>query len=192
MALRSRHLPMILLTGLLLWGCGPKPDSSGSEEQTSLTTTEILVTSAAGDRLTKHPNVSFKRGKAAGVMVQVFPDQRKQTIDGIGSSFTEASAFVLAHLDPGKRSEVMEKVYGEAGANFSLTRTHIASCDFTVEGKYTYAPTPDDRSLQDFSIAPDLAGFDPEKYPGIRDRKVCYSLRSGLCSRRLSGFGCRV
>ena len=30
-------------------------------------------------------------------------------MDGIGSSFTEASAFVLAHLDKDKRIEVMEK-----------------------------------------------------------------------------------
>jgi pimeloyl-ACP methyl ester carboxylesterase len=38
-----------------------------------------------------------------------------------------------------------------------------------VEGKYSYAETPDDRELKYFTIATDLARFDPEVYPGIKD-----------------------
>ena len=68
-------------------------------------------------------------------MISVYPEKTKQTIDGIGTSFTESSAFVLAHLEPGRRREVMEAIYGESGADFTLTRTHIGSCDFTVAGE---------------------------------------------------------
>ena len=46
--------------------------------------------------------------------------------------------------------EVMERIYGESGANFSLTRTHIGSCDFSVEGKYSYADE-EDATLAGFS-----------------------------------------
>jgi len=130
---------------------------------------EILLTSESGHKLASMEGVPFQPGRADGTVISVHPDSTKQTIDGIGTSFTESSAFVLAHLDPQQRREVMQRIYGESGANFTLTRTHIGSCDFTVEGKYSYADEPDDGDLTAFSIAPDVAGFDPAVHPGIRD-----------------------
>jgi len=138
-------------------------------EAPTLTTSEIILTSSRGDRQAPQENVTFSTGEVDGVVVQVFPDSVKQTIDGIGTSFTESSAFVLAHMEPEERAEIMKKIYSDAGANFTLTRTHIASCDFTVEGKYSYAETIGDTALSDFSISPDTEGFDPSKYPGIKD-----------------------
>jgi len=93
----------------------------------------------------------------------------KQTIIGIGSSFTESSAFVLAHLDRETRSEVMEGIFSERGANFSLARTPIGATDFSVNGKWSYADVPDDDALEHFSIAPDKDGFVATEYPGIKD-----------------------
>jgi len=133
------------------------------------TTTQILVTSEAGDKLAPMENVSFHAGRASGTVITIDPEATRQVVQGIGSSFTESSAFVLAHLAPDQRREVMENIYGEAGANFSLTRTHVGACDFSVEGKYSYADVPGDSSLKSFTIAPDRAGFDPERYPGIQD-----------------------
>lgn len=132
-------------------------------------THEIILTSEAGSRQEMQPNVEFRSGHASGVVISVEPAREKQTIDGIGSSFTESSAFVLAHLDLEKRHEVMQTIYGIDGANFSLTRTHIGACDFSVEGKYSYADQADDTELRSFSIAPDKAGFDPAIYTGIKD-----------------------
>jgi glucosylceramidase len=88
---------------------------------------------------------------------------------GVGSSFTESSAFVLAHLPIEKRREVMRNVYGEGGANFSLARTTIGASDFSVHGKYSYAATKDDTALEDFSVAVDQDGFRQSEYAGIRD-----------------------
>jgi len=130
---------------------------------------EILLTSESGDRLTSMGGVPFRSGRATGTVITVDPQGTKQTIDGIGTSFTESSAFVLAHLDPERRRDVMQQIFGESGANFTLARTHIGSCDFTVKGKYSYADKPNDVELTAFSIAPDTAGFDPAIYPGIRD-----------------------
>ncbi|MBN2091122.1 glycosyl hydrolase, partial [candidate division KSB1 bacterium] len=132
-------------------------------------TSEILVTSENGDKMTKQDNVTFQQGNAQGTVIRIEPNIVKQTMDGIGSSFTESSAFVLAHLDKDKRLEVMEKAFGANGANFSLTRTHIGACDFCVEGKYSYADKPDDVKLESFTLAPDVEGFDREKYPDIID-----------------------
>ena len=70
-------------------------------------TSEILLTSEQGAKQSSMENVAFRKGIAAGAVISVFPDSTKQTIHGIGTSFTESSAFVLAHLDPEQRREVM-------------------------------------------------------------------------------------
>ena len=114
--------------------------------------------------------MEFRQGIAKGVVIEINPAAIKQELLGIGTSFTEASAFVLAHLEPEIRDEVMRSIFSEQGANFSLTRTHIGSCDFCVEGRYSYADNIEgDTGLQAFSIRPDLDGFDRRQYPGVKD-----------------------
>lgn len=131
-------------------------------------TKTILVTSESGNKLSSKPNIDFKIGAPTGNIVEIFPDSVKQTFKGIGTSFTESSAFVLAHLEPSLRKEVMEKIYGESGANFSIARTHIGSCDFSVEGKYAYVESGDEL-LETFTLEEDKVGFSKEKYAGIKD-----------------------
>jgi len=149
------------ILALVFIGCSNQPMPSE--------TSRILVTAADGRKQAVEQNVDFQAGTPEGVTVTIYPDSLRQVIDGIGTSFTESSAFVLAHLEPEKRRAVMERIYGENGANFSLTRTHIASCDFSVEGRYTYAPVAGDTELTSFSIEEDKEGFDPAKYPGVQD-----------------------
>lgn len=131
---------------------------------------EVLLTSEAGDKLTSKDNIQFFPGRAKGdAVIHLRPDILKQTLLGIGSSFTESSAFVLAHLDTRARSEVMQAIYSQQGANFSLARTPIGSTDFSVEGKYCYAEVKDDFALAHFSIDADSDGFSAQQYPGIQD-----------------------
>ncbi|MFO7810514.1 MAG: glycosyl hydrolase, partial [Candidatus Delongbacteria bacterium] len=132
-------------------------------------TKEIIVTSETGDKLAVKENIDFVQGAAKGNVIAIYPDSLRQTMDGIGTSFTESSAFVLAHLDIEKRKEVMQNIFGEKGANFTLTRTHIGSCDFTVKGKYSYADKKDDKELLSFDISPDTEGFKRKEFPGIKD-----------------------
>lgn len=155
-------LPAVFIAGAFFISC--------DQDKKILVTKQNLVTSEAGDKIAEKENITFVEGEAKeGTIIKIYPSTTRQTIDGIGSSFTESSAFVLAHLDKEKRAEVMDKIFSEAGANFSLTRTHIGSCDFTVEGKYSYLDKAGDTELKSFSIAPDKDGFDPQKYPGIKD-----------------------
>lgn len=161
----TRRSGLVILGALVLGSCAGTEEPAGGPTRTR----EILLTSEAGDKLALMDNVTFRAGRADGTVIFVDPDDIKQTIDGIGSSFTESSAFVLAHLEPDKRRDVMRQIYGDAGANFTLTRTHIGSCDFSVEGRYSYAERPDDVNLEAFSIAPDSRGFDRAAYPGIKD-----------------------
>ncbi|MFO8145145.1 MAG: glycoside hydrolase family 30 beta sandwich domain-containing protein [Candidatus Syntrophosphaera sp.] len=164
-SLARQLFPILLLVLLLagLWGYEFQTDQGIDS------TTEILLTSAAGDKLALQENVIFTRGARGGTVVRIYPEILKQTIDGIGTSFTESSAFVLAHLEKEKRRDVMGRIFGMQGANFSLTRTHMGACDFSVKGKYSYADVPGDTTLDSFSIAPDKQGFDPAEFPGIKD-----------------------
>ena len=134
-------------------------------------TSEILLTSEAGAKVAAQPTLTFQQGKAQGKVITVRPDIIKQNILGIGTSFTESSAFVLAHLSKEKRAEVMENIYGESGANFSIARTHIGATDFAVDGKYSYAPVKDDVELSSFSIAVDQDGFKQQEHVGIKDEQ---------------------
>lgn len=142
---------------------------SCKQDKDVLSTSKIYLTSESGDKIAEQENVHFIKGKAEGTIINVDPGILKQTIDGIGSSFTESSAFVLAHLEPSKRLEIMEAIFGEDGANFSMARTHIGACDFCVEGKYSYADQKGDIKLNSFSLEHDYSGFDKTKYPGIMD-----------------------
>ncbi|MEA3285922.1 MAG: glycosyl hydrolase, partial [Candidatus Marinimicrobia bacterium] len=167
----TKHLvSLIIASSLLLSSCAKNPNPQALDSsKLSLSTSQIILTSSGGDRQSLKENVKFTVGSAQGIAVYIYPDSVKQTIDGIGTSFTESSAYVLAHLDPQKRKEVMQNVYGEQGANFSLTRTHMGACDFCVDGKYSYADTPGDTDLRDFNISEDLRGFRTSDHPGIKD-----------------------
>jgi len=132
---------------------------------------EVLLTSESGEKLAKKDNVTFKKGMPdrARAVIKVNPEIIKQTLMGIGSSFTESSTFVLAHLDDSDRAEVMKNIFSESGANFSFARTPIGATDFSVEGQYSYADVPGDTELKHFSIEADRDGFSALNHPGIKD-----------------------
>ena len=134
-----------------------------------VTTTEVRLTSEAGDKYALQDDITFRKGKAPMALVTVNPADERQTIDGFGASITESSAFVLACLVPEQRKMVLHELFGEEGANFSATRTVIGSSDFTLKGHYSYDDIPGDDSLKYFSLAVHQDGWDKSVYPQIKD-----------------------
>lgn len=135
---------------------------------TSQAAVEIYQTTRQGDRL-KAIEASAVEGPTDYTLT-VDDSQTFQTLVGIGSSFTESSAQVLSELSATKREVAMRKYFAPSGAHISLTRTHIASCDFSVTN-YTYAAVPGDTELKHFSIEPDRKYLlpmikDAQKIPG--------------------------
>lgn len=166
---RARPWAFALIV-LLLGACNPHPREKESMKFVSDRSWRVLATSESGDRMSEQENITFRAGSRPGTKVVIRPRIQRQEIHGIGTSFTESSAFVLAHLTVEKRRELMELFFGqgEGSAGFSLCRTHIGSCDFSVEGRYDYQA--DEKAP--FDIAVDRAGFpDEEKYPHVRDRR---------------------
>ena len=111
----------------------------------------VYETAANGNSLTKRTEFP---SDAPQVTIAIFPAKEYQTITGFGGSFTESSAHLLNQLSAKNRTAVLEAYFSEEGANYSLTRTHISSCDFSLNN-YTYAPVADDMELKHFSIQED-------------------------------------
>ena len=84
----------------------------------------------------------------------VNPENRKQRITGFGGSFTDASAFLVHQMSTAQRQRILEAYFHENGAQYSLTRTHMNSCDFS-RFHYSYAAVEGDLELAHFSIDPD-------------------------------------
>ncbi len=118
---------------------------------------EVFETSASGNKLTK---LTKFKSQETEVTLKVLPDEEYQSITGFGGSFTESSAYLLDQLGQENRNKVLEAYFGEDGARYSLTRTHMNSCDFSL-GQYSYAPMADDLELENFSIDEDKEDIIP-------------------------------
>ncbi|WP_272149722.1 glycoside hydrolase family 30 protein [Tenacibaculum aiptasiae] len=118
---------------------------------------EVLETSASGNKLTPISEFSIEGNLSK---ISINPEKKYQTITGFGGSFTEASAYLLNKLSKKNRNKVLQAYFGKEGANYSLTRTHISSCDFSLSN-YTYAPVAEDMELEYFSIAEDKEDLVP-------------------------------
>jgi glucosylceramidase len=124
----------------------------------------VYQTSRAGDRLAEIAPLDAESGEGADFRLRVDPERRYQTFLGVGGSFTESAASVLYELSEEQRTEILRACFSPEGAGYSLTRTHIASCDFSLR-PYTYAPVPGDLELEHFSIEKDRTWL----LPLIRD-----------------------
>lgn len=107
-------------------------------------------------------DVPFRRDERAEMgLVVCRPDRTYQRIVGFGGAFTEAGAYVFAHMPPDLQDRFIELCFGGArggdpaqgGNAYTLCRTHIQSCDFAL-GNYAYV-RPFDKRLATFSLARD-------------------------------------
>ena len=138
-AIKFISLNLILL---IMLSCETKKDALN---------VSVYETAAAGNKLAKI--TEFVKADSL-LTINLDTNQKFQTITGFGGSFTEASASLLKRLSNEKRKKVLDAYFSEEGANYSLTRTHIASCDFSLSN-YTYAKVENDMTLEHFTIEDD-------------------------------------
>ena len=110
---------------------------------------EILLTSEAGVKMSLMDNQTFGTSDTSGNQVVIRPDIIKQTISGIGTSFTESSAYALAHLDPDRRGEVMKNCMPKQEQIFHSPERRQAQRTFQSRGN---APMPRSMEIQSLSI----------------------------------------
>ena len=115
---------------------------------------DVYETSASGNNLKKLTDFSIEENQDSLINITLFPSKKRQKITGFGGSFTEASAYLLNNISKKNRDSIIEAYFGETGAKYSLTRTHMNSCDFSL-GQYSYAPVAGDKNLESFTIDED-------------------------------------
>jgi len=86
-----------------------------------------------------------------GSKLVIYPQVELQEITGIGGAFNEIGGVALMALPKKSREDVMDKLFSEDGAQFSLCRTAIGSSDFGTDA-YSYAEVADDYKMAHFSI----------------------------------------
>jgi len=118
---------------------------------------EVFETSVKGNKLTKITTFKTLEDK---VTITLKPEQTFQTISGFGGAFTESSAYLLNKLSKKNRDTILRAYFAKEGARYSLTRTHMNSCDFSLTN-YSYTPIEDDVSLEHFTIEEDMNDLIP-------------------------------
>ncbi|MBN1797675.1 MAG: glycoside hydrolase family 30 protein [Spirochaetales bacterium] len=118
----------------------------------------IQTAKDTGDLLSQKQDIYFKKESeksTSGAGITCNPDFQYQKIIGFGGAFTEAGASVLLKLNKEKQTRILESYFHpHKGIAYSLCRTHINSCDFSL-GNYSSADVPGDTELTDFNIERD-------------------------------------
>jgi len=126
-------------------------------QQSQALQVQVFETSASGNQL-KAIELLNHALDTQPIVIQ--PEVQFQSIEGFGGAFTEATAHLLMQMSEEKRKLILEAYFSEQGSNYSLTRTHINSCDFSLRN-YAYAMVDKDTNLEHFSIEEDLTDLIP-------------------------------
>jgi glucosylceramidase len=111
----------------------------------------VVETSRSGNQLTEISG--FDTSEEAS-KITLNPEKTYQTITGFGGAFTESSAYLLNQVGKENRRKILDAYFSKEGANYSLTRTHMNSCDFSLTN-YSYTPVEGDTKLEHFTIQED-------------------------------------
>lgn len=87
--------------------------------------------------------------------------QRFQTMKGIGAAFSEIGTLALAGLPAESRDDLLKNLFDvKGGAGLSFCRLPVGASDFATSA-FSYAETPEDYELKDFSLARDEKSIIP-------------------------------
>ncbi|KAJ4456772.1 putative O-Glycosyl hydrolase family 30 [Paratrimastix pyriformis] len=117
-----------------------------------------LIQSArdTGDRFATMPSPKWVPDTTAARTLTINVDKKYQALLGFGGAFTEAAAHNFAQMSPAKQAELLEAYFGPSGNQYTVGRIHMNSCDFSINGSYSYDDTRDDFALTHFDISHDL------------------------------------
>ena len=137
-----------------------------------------LVTTSYVDNkketFTKEYEMQVDYGAAMNV-VNLYPDIEYQTFHGFGGAVTEAAGYAFSKLSKENQEKVADQYFGTEGNQYSLIRTHIDSCDFSLDN-YEAMSDPDDVSMESFTLDRDEKYILPLLRAGLAKRKEPFDL----------------
>lgn len=142
-----KNIGLILLMNLVMVSCEMQKEMNIS----------VVETSRSGNKLTLVTEFESSDQKSSITLDSL---KKYQTITGFGGAFTESSAYLLNKLSKENRDKIINAYFGKEGANYSLTRTHMNSCDFSLTN-YSYSPVEGDKDLKHFTVEEDKEDLIP-------------------------------
>jgi glucosylceramidase len=123
---------------------------------------QVVQTSQAGDLLAAQPNLTFTADDGSALpTLTVTPATTYQSIVGFGAAFTDCAVYNLCKITAARKAEVLNAFFNPyTGAGYSLCRTTINSCDFSL-AMYDYDGTNNDYDLVDFNMSHDMKWMIP-------------------------------
>ena len=149
---KLKHVATLLISLFMITACETEKKATNQLDVT------VYETSESGNQLTLLTDFEPFEDSSA-VEIRINPEKTFQTITGFGGAFTESSAYLLNQLGEENRQTILNAYFSREGANYSLTRTHMNSCDFSLTN-YSYTPTPS-KNLADFSVEEDMGDLIP-------------------------------
>ncbi|PIO58536.1 hypothetical protein TELCIR_20025, partial [Teladorsagia circumcincta] len=112
----------------------------------------ILYYSNQNSSRLEKSNLRQTANRAAGSILLTLDSRTTyQKMLGFGGAFTDSAGIVLQSLPKAMQDTILEGYYGPNGLQYTLGRVPMASTDFSTH-EYSYADTPGDFSLVNFSL----------------------------------------
>lgn len=117
---------------------------------------KLVVTSYENNkRETTIRECELKQDTGAAMQVlNLYPNIEYQTFHGFGGAITEAAGYAYSKLSEENKKKVVDNYFGEEGNGYGMVRTHIDSCDFSLDN-YTAMNDPEDKEMKSFSLERD-------------------------------------
>lgn len=93
----------------------------------------------------------FDKNEEEMKIVNIYPSEEFQEIEGFGGAITEAAGYVFSKMPENLKQEFLNDYFSVNGLNYNFCRASIDSCDFSLEN-YSADNDPDDVELLKFSI----------------------------------------
>lgn len=139
----------------------------------------IQTAKSTQDRLTRKEDIFFEHRPIVNhnrTTIDFDSRMKFQQIIGFGGAFTEAGASVLYNVEKEKRARIIESYFHpEKGIAYSLCRTHINSCDFSL-GNYSSDDIAEDKQLLNFTIERDKKYLIPFIKEALASKGACFNI----------------
>ncbi|MEO6817234.1 MAG: glycoside hydrolase family 30 beta sandwich domain-containing protein [Edaphobacter sp.] len=109
--------------------------------------------------------LDFAKPSANNPTINVDDKQKFQTMDGFGFALTGGSAQLIMHMDPAKRTELLQELFTDNGNNIGVSylRVSIGSSDMN-DHVFSYDDLPEgltDPNMTKFDLGPDRSDVIP-------------------------------
>lgn len=145
---------------LVLAACSSPKDGEGSVMDggggaAPAGSVEVYQTARAGGHFSDVGSLPVSASAPAGRSTIAVSGTKLQSIIGFGGALTELAAYVLSTLPAAARTAALDAYFSTEGSGYTLARTHIASCDFSL-ASYQFSTTASP-TIADFSVSHDEA-----------------------------------